>query len=60
MSNDELYGQMHQWVEHSEMHLAAKLLLKEQAEKLEQKRFHLIFWPSLIGGIAAILAIFYR
>jgi len=33
MPDEALHGQMHQWVPHSEMHLAAKLLLAERREK---------------------------
>ena len=59
MSDAELTGQMHQWVEHSEMHIAAKLLLEERRQKQERLRFHLIFWPAVVAAIASILALFH-
>lgn len=47
MSNAELINAMHSWVPHSDMHLAAKLLLQERKEavdkakaSLDTRRFH--------------------
>jgi hypothetical protein len=56
MSDGELHAQMHQYVAHSEMHLAAKLLLEERKNKKEKQRFHLVFWPSLIAATIAVLS----
>jgi len=55
MSDGELHAQMHQWVAHSERHLAAKLLLEERKSKKDKVRFHLVFWPSLIAATVAVL-----
>lgn len=58
-SDEELHAQMHQWAPHSEMHLAAKLLLQERHWKQERHRFHLIFWPALVAALASVLALFF-
>lgn len=58
MTDEELTGQMHQWVPHSEMHIAAKLILSARHEKRERNRFHLIFWPALVAAIASVVALF--
>jgi hypothetical protein len=59
MSDEELHAQMHQWVAHSEMHLAAKLLLEERHKEQERHRFYLIFWPALVAAIASVLALLF-
>lgn len=64
MSDAELINQMHAWLPHSDMHLAAKLLLHERQsasaqskEKLETRRFHWFFWPALLAAVASIASL---
>ena len=64
MSDAELINQMHAWVPHSDMHLAAKLLLHERQEassknreRLETRRFHWFFWPALIAAVASVISL---
>ena len=56
LTDVELTNQMHSWVPHSEMHIAAKIVLSERRAKHERLRFHLIFWLSLIAAIAGVVA----
>ncbi len=60
MSDAELTAQMHQWVPHSDMHVAAKLILAERHTRQERQRFHLIFWPALVAAFASVVALFLR
>jgi hypothetical protein len=60
MSDAELHGQMHQLQAHTDMHVAAKLLLEERHKKQERHRFYLIFWPALIAAIASVLALLFQ
>lgn len=64
MSEAELTNQMHAWVPHSDMHLAAKLLLQERREaadrakaSLETRRFHWSFWPALVAAVASVTSL---
>ncbi len=57
LSDAELHTQMHSWVEHSPMHVAAKIELDDRRQKKEKARFHLVFWPSLIAAAVAIFSL---
>ncbi len=57
LSDAELHTQMHSWLEHSPMHVAAKIELEDRRHKKEKTRFHLVFWPSLIAAVVAIISL---
>jgi hypothetical protein len=45
---------------HSTNHIVASVLISEMDSSSERRRFHLIFWPSLVAAIAAILSLVFQ